>query len=168
MKEFYAYIKEETDYEESVFSFKTNTGSVYSVSFDPHFYSDKINSFPILLENGVALVISIQHKGEYIGEDKLIGNTIVKIVYDYLKDCYNNIVLLYHCDYVDGRQKARNKKFEQWYKNSEIEKDFEHYPIEIEVDNISYFVGCFACKENPKKDDVYDEFISFAMEINSK
>jgi hypothetical protein len=106
-------------------------------------------------------------------QDQKIGETISKIVFDFIDEHGNEVVLLYHCDFADGKQKGRDKIFKAWYENSSIKEGMVRKRIEIREikengESIDYYMGYITSDLNPLKEDVESEFSLFAEKFSGK
>lgn len=104
----YKFIKSGKDYE-----FFTAYGTAYAVSFSPaSAYFE--NSHPVI--NFIHRIDIVQmDTGPYNWQDLLISITVAEIVNDFF-EADNRNVLFYICDPKDGRVKARQRKFDYWYR----------------------------------------------------
>ena len=171
IKDFYSYTQEKDDEDIISYSFLTSNGSLYFVYFDPYHYVKYVNDYPNLLNPGFGFGFGRAHKASGVWrQDALIGETIAKIVSDFIAEYGNEVVLLYHCEYLDGKQKARNKVFHDWYNDSQI-KDavikkglvvnlFDREGIETD-----YFVGYLTSCHNKNSTQVEEEFSVFAEKL---
>jgi hypothetical protein len=104
----YKFIKSGKDYE-----FFTAYGTAYAVSFNPaSSYFD--TSHPV--RNFIHRIdIAQMDTGPYNRQDLLTGITVAEIVNDFF-EADNRNVLFYICDPKDGRMKARQRKFDYWFR----------------------------------------------------
>ena len=98
--------------------------------------------------------------------DSKIKRTIEAIICDFYKDKPEG-VLLYHCDYTDGRQDKRSKKFERWYHDSSARAQIKKHEITIVLQNehVTHYIGYLYSHENKNIESVQHEFESFAAEL---
>lgn len=101
-------------------------------------------------------------KGIKLVQDLRIAETLATSMKDVLSLRKNAI--LYICDKSDGKQAARNKLFDKWYKNYSWEMVEKHdgklvYPNSPESEYVSLIVNT----ENPYANNVVEAF-SFIME----
>lgn len=168
---FYPYILEEDDDDVICYSFITSCGSIYVVYFDPYQYIEHVENYPNLLSSGFGFGFNRMIRSKTISNiDILIYHTISKIISDFLESCHPNTVLLYHCDYKDGKQKGRNKIFNNWYNKSSLKTSFikRSIPIYITSENedvTDYYVGYLTSVNNSNKELIEDEFSLFAENI---
>lgn len=95
-----------------VFEFYTSFGAAYSVVFVPgsayfttdHTAKDFIYSVDIKLLN----------PGPYNHYDFVIGITVAEIFFHFFSSDERRIIF-YICDPVDGKMKARKRKFDCWF-----------------------------------------------------
>ena len=110
---------------------------------------------------------------ELIGGDKMgkiptdirVEITIIQALRDFFRNHQN--VLLFVCDSVDGKHKARNRTFNRWYSKHKT-SDF------IKLDGYVFdgyneiFNSIIFKKNHPLKERLIDEFIQTNKEYNSK
>jgi hypothetical protein len=124
-----------------------------------------------LLKYGYAFGFFRTYKsGEGWKNDPLIGETISKIIRDFISTHGPEVVLLYHCDYSDRKQKGQDKTFERWYQNSAVNHQFIKKRIEVDIVNnqgiqTEYFIGYLTSCDNPGKLVVEIEFARFAESL---
>ena len=104
----YKFIKSGKDYE-----FFTAYGAAYAVSFAlVGGYFDTLHPLKDFLYR---IDIAQMNTGPYNRQDMLTGITVAEIVNDFFETDNRN-VLFYICDPKDGRMKARQRKFDYWYR----------------------------------------------------
>ena len=172
IRDFYSYIQEQDDDDVISYSFLTSHGLLYYVYFDPYEYNDHIGRYPHLLNSGYGFGFHRMSKGKGWINDPKTGETISKIIFDFIEDRGNDVVLLYHCDYSDAKQKGRDKIFNNWYTKSKIKKaiikkSVKVSQIEENGKETDYFMGYLTTIENPKKEEVEIEFTTFAENLVS-
>lgn len=172
IQDFYSYIQEEDDKDVISYSFLTSHGSLYYVYFDPYQYTEHTEKYPNLLNFGYGFGFHrISRQKEWVYDSK-IGETISKIVFDFIEEYGNRVVLLYHCDFADKKQKGRDKIFHNWYENSKIKESIIKERIKInQVDNngkeVDFFLGYLTARKNDKYKEVGNEFSIFAEALAS-
>lgn len=94
---------------------------------------------------------------------------------DFIEEFGNEIILLYHCDYHDGKQAKRNNLFKQWY--CEAKETFQVYmedtvitAVDEEGNSImANYLGFLIVESNPNKLAIQQEFHSVKSDlINEK
>jgi hypothetical protein len=94
--------------------------------------------------------------------DLRIVETLVTSMRDVLKSRKN--VVLYICDSKDGKQAARSKLFDKWYKNYSWEKVKKHDgKLKSPNNPDSEYVSLIVNTENPYSENIVQAF-SFIME----
>jgi len=171
--DFYSYTQEEDDGDVISYSFITSNGSLYYVYFDPYQYIKYTDVYPHLLRFGYAFGFQRSVKGHGWLSDTKIGSTISKIIFDFIQENGNEVVLLYHCDYADKKQKGRDKIFNEWYENSEIKHAFIKKRVEVNITNDKgnendYYVGYLTSINNHHSINVENEFSMFAEKLVDK
>ena len=141
--------------------FYSTNGAVYAVSFDESGYDKYLNEYPNLFKSGYALgffqVTLPIHK---IIKDPLLFNTIENIIEEFVTRIGNDIVLLYHCDYSDGRQSQRDKLFRDKFEKSLLKDKFaiSRYELYIPETDTKQYMGYITSINNPNIKMVELEF----------
>jgi hypothetical protein len=141
--------------------FTSSNGSVYSVSFNSNEYDKYTELYPHLFTYGYSFGFFRMTKPvNRVKEDELIFSTIEAIVIDFCNKIGNEIVLLYHCDYKDGRQSFRDKLFRDKFEASLNRDGFkrDRYELYIPEKDESHYMGYITPVSNPKIDLVQLEF----------
>jgi hypothetical protein len=78
--------------------------------------------------------------------------------------------LLYYCDHADGKQKGRDRIFQEWYeslqiKNIVIKKRIEVKGVLVGGKKTNLYVGYLTSIKNPQRQDVENDFFLFAEDI---
>jgi len=135
----YKFIKSGKDYE-----FFTAYGTAYAVSFViAEAYFDTLHP----VKDFILRIDIVQlDTGPYNRQDLLTGITVAEIVNDFFGDDSRN-VLFYICDPKDGRMKARQRKFDYWFRlfNSNCNRII----ADISTKNIGVQVVFIFEKNNP-------------------
>lgn len=102
-------LQQKSDY---LYFFVTDTGIQYAIEFLP---LNEIFSYQNYIQiDAFLLNINVSSKITYIPFDPSVAETIAKLVNDFLQDTSKCCV--FNCDTSDGRQAARYRKFDFWYK----------------------------------------------------
>lgn len=163
----YDYFKEQTDDGSVVYLFEAGEGVFYTITFDINLYANHLDRFPYLLQNGYGLSIYPQN-GKKSSPKTAV--TIKAILADFLEAEDKEAFLLYHCDYKDGKQEARNKLFQSWYAQESKEKnEYYKYSLEVEIDMINevvtHYIGFISKIENKGKEKAIEEFEQFSVDL---
>jgi len=166
----YSYYVED-DGEEIVYNF-TTTEATYSVYFRPNEYTKYLESYPHLLRAAYGFgFFQFPHtSGSKIRPDAKIQYTIDTIILDFFSTQDNNTVLLYHCDYSDGRQDSRSCKFKKWYSSSSARATIKKHEINIETkdgkgDITNHYIGYLSPYVNSEIDIAHQEFDDFSATL---
>jgi len=170
IRDFYSYIQEEDDQDLISYYFLTDRGDYYYVYFDPYQYDGYIDSYPNLLGLGFGFGFHRVSKQEGWTADPKIGDTISNIVLHFIRERTNEVVLLYHCEYGDKKQRGRDKIFQDWYNNSAIKdtiikKRLQVSQIERDGKETNIYMGYLTPDKNNKKNEVEQEFTLFAEKL---
>lgn len=170
MNEFHSYYREQQGDSRVDYTFDSNlTKKIYNVSFDPNSFSDYTEKFPTLLSNSyvVAVYNKLFQTGVPISEDERVGNTIVKIIAEFLASLPDDAVLIYHCDSSDDKQSYRHVLFEKWKERRDVKDKYLNEVIEVEIPQgdktISHYLGYITKETNANVKEISDEFGSFCF-----
>ena len=150
----------------------TNNNIIYNISFDVSLYSNYLDSYPCLLQNGYGLGffpdnIEAKSKKKF---DPLVSSTIESITVDFISSFGHDVFILYHCESNDGKQASRAKLFEKWYSNSAyIDKMFKH-GLEVEIMTkddgpIYHYIGFITQQTNKNIGNAIIELESFSVDL---
>ncbi|WP_145959412.1 DUF6169 family protein [Flavipsychrobacter stenotrophus] len=140
------------------------------VYFDPYQYVDHIDNYPALLRLGYGFGFQRMSIPNTFDADPLVGKTISRIIFDFIEERSNEVVLLYHCEYIDKKQKGRDRIFQEWYDNSPakelvIKKRIEINQTDSSGNRISFFMGYLVSGKNRNKLKIDEEFSTFADKL---
>jgi hypothetical protein len=165
--DFYSFIREE-DAEGLAYFFTTNENLTYSVYFNISEYSNLLEAYPVLLQEGYAFGFFCKNGTEY-KHDPLIFPTILKILSDFYTEKGPNSVLLYHCDSHDSRHPSRNRLFQLWYRTAKNHQPIYKYSLKIEVNNNQvtqeYYMGFICLDDNKYLTILQEEFDRFSANL---
>jgi hypothetical protein len=165
---FYSFLAEFDDQDGSVsYTFTAKTGTDYRVYFYPaKDYSDYVVPYRFLSEFGFICGITKVAPNEFKIEpfDVCIKETVKQIFIDFIHQFGDKVILLYHCDYHDGRQHKRNSLFRQWH--SEVKERIAIYMEDTEISTVNAdgnpiltnYLGFFILEVNPNKEAIKAEF----------
>jgi hypothetical protein len=169
VEDFYSYQQEESEDGSYTYTFITNQRLVYAIEFSVSEYSDYLDSFPTLLENGYSFSIfqfpvevGIQEKRKF---DPKVSNTVFVIVSKHFEVAGPESVLLFFCDTLNNLQRCRHILFNRWYNESYLNKDFVKQSLAVEIIQeppINHYIGYLAMKNNSSLPLIQDEFDSFS------
>lgn len=172
MDDFYSYQQEETEDGSYNYTFITNNQIIYAILFNVSEYSDHLNSFPTLLENGFSFSVfrieTVVGKDERKKFDHKISNTIFRIVSNHFKIAGSESVLLFYCDTADELQRCRHILFNKWYKESNLSEEFIKESLEVEIlqdPPVKHYIGYLAKNNNPSLNLLQEEFNAFSMHM---
>ncbi len=172
VNDFYSYTQEVDEDDIVSYSFRTGA-SIYYVYFDPYQYASYVEKYPNLLTLGFGFGFNRINTNSLSTStrDHKIGVTISKIVFDFIQERGDKVVLLYHCDFQDEKQKGRDRIFNEWYESSEIKdnifKQRLHITVEYEDRTSDLFMGYLTSAKNENKDAVDCEFMTFGQNLAS-
>lgn len=171
---FYSYLQEEDDNDLITYSFRTAKGSLYYVYFNPYEYNNYTHQYPYLLRLGFGFGFFRTYRATTDRlPDPIVGLTISRIVMDFIEEKGNDVVLLYHCDHTDGKQKGRDKIFVEWHNLSGNKNKITMNRVQITREDTNgkkteLFIGYLTPTRNPNMSEVEEEFSLFGANIISK
>lgn len=155
-------INENSPYEvtlegENSYAFTTDYGIEYEFGFIEDFMLgiENVYQFFLMPKNGVS-----RHK------DPKIILTVYALLEEFFSD--GNLILDYICDTSDGRQEARNRLFEHWYKTNPRKIGFTLEHIIAVYDNVSYYAAVIMRNDNPRYSEIMDAINAFTKNIGDK
>jgi hypothetical protein len=162
----YTYSRDE-EAEDQVSYFFFTDNHIYTVVFDPYQYSSYTDEYPTLLNNGIGLSFFRFDNNNIVKqkEDPKIASTICQILKDYLAEQTADVVLLYHCDHKDHKQKGRSILFSKWNTKHNPDNRMIKREIEFDHDGRKYYLGYITSTKNDLHEKVDSEFDTFAMNI---
>lgn len=152
--------------------FITNSGVVYyAYIIGAPEYLDEFESFEYLNKYGYVFGFSPQEdfeKDDKQYHDPLIRPTICHIILDFMRR-FEKVVLIYHCDAADGKQRQRNIAFSQWFNAHQGIQPIHKNKLQLEVQLIDgtirkEYLGYFASCSDTEIEMADREFKQFARE----
>ncbi len=174
---FYSFSSEHNDDGSVAYIFSTKTYTQYRVYFYPaKDYSIYITAYKFLSEFGFICGITKVEPNELKNEplDLLIKETVKLIFIDFINQSGENVILLYHCDYEDGKQHKRNNLFKLWHR--EIAKRISIYLEDTDITQLdedgqplhTNYLGFLILNSNPNKGDIQTEFHKVKIDLISE
>lgn len=96
--------------------------------------------------------------------DNNIKLTLISIIQRFFEN--KNHVLTFVADISDLKQKARNRLFEIWKNEYDLNEEFEKYDIEIKTDDESYYSSMVIHKDNIHKVEYKKSFLQTTDELS--
>lgn len=136
-----------TEIENGTFIFETDNEVLYKVQFEEDFPIGDCETYQFYITN-------VHHA--HAKFDIKIKYTILAILDEFFKA--NGAVVLYVCDTGDGRQKGRSLLFYRWFNEADIRERFTILTGMIVDEDIENYFGILIEKNNPKYQQVVDDF----------
>jgi Family of unknown function (DUF6169) len=140
------------------YTFNTESRVTYEVEFRPTPYLfDEGSAF---LHHVVELIIrvSVNSVNQYPALDKRVAMAISDSVADYFKT-RSEAIAIYVCDSSDGRQAARKRKFDDWFRYFNQAEFIKHdLPVTDKKDGVVYYNSIILKANNPFRADIVNEF----------
>ena len=164
---YYSYFKDTSSDGSIAYLFSTEDNIIYTIFFDAIMYTTYLDHFPNLLQNGFGIGISAEPKP--LIKDSKVSKTIIEIIFDFFSNENKESIILYHCDYIDGKQHLRNRIFEGWHNMANIENRIFRYSLNVDIPdaNIIHYIGFLCIKNNEFKEDAINEFAEFSVDLVS-
>jgi Family of unknown function (DUF6169) len=148
------------------YRFQTDKGIYYSVEFsEGSFYFSNFPNYLSVFE----FSISVPTLGENFSPplDHRVEATVVEILRAFFSNHKNSIV--YTCESIDNRQKARQRKFDRWFnQNIQYVPELEKYDAVIKYDDLEIISALIVHINNPKKDELVNIFLNQIEEYRNK
>jgi Family of unknown function (DUF6169) len=141
-------------YNDGKYSFLTDNSVVYNVEFTDgsYYFFDLPADVPVFELNIKALNAAESIIQPY---DKRVEITIVNILSKFFDDNKNS--LIYVCNNLDNRERARSRKFNSWF-NKNATFSVEKYDINFTMHNIIILASLIVHTENIRKDELIKRF----------
>jgi len=146
------------------YSFVTDQGLRYLLYFleDTSLFKE----FPLLNGNAFWFNIdNIEGSHDTAVEDERVAVTVFEVLFKFFAQQEN--VAIFVCDSVDGRQRARKRKFDQWFfklnNGSLIKENGNVLSAELE-----YYSGMILHRNNPHLSMFLEAFRDLHTEMNNK
>ena len=164
---YYSYFKDTSSDGSIAYLFSTEDNIIYTISFDAIMYTTYLDHFPNLLQNGFGIGISAELKPSK--KDFKVSKTIIEIIFDFISNENKDSIILYHCDYIDGEQRLRNRIFEGWHNIANVENRIFRYSLKVDIPdaNIIHYIGFLCINNNKFKEDAINEFAEFSVDLVS-
>jgi hypothetical protein len=154
----YLFVKNDNFY-----TFFTDFTIVYEVAFVKTYYFE---DFPIMGNHVFEIVIESMPKSTSSIDPK-IGPTIANIINHFL-DTPDKIIV-FNCDVSDRKEKARNRKFDQWFRqfshNLYTKLDSQFYD---EDSQLTYFSSLIMRNDNLNAYAINEAFYELFGRLNNK
>jgi hypothetical protein len=150
-----------------LYAFKTSSGTLYNVYFRPNEYDKYVDNFPNLLTNYYGFgFFRLSRVVDTPEKDPKVFITISKIITDFLSTQPLDVILLYHCDHVDGKQGGRERIFSRWYEASTHKQHIIKHSVHLLLNApnetaTSYYMGYLTATTNPLLKEIQSEFDLF-------
>lgn len=136
----------------NAYTFHTEKGIKYQVAFygvgNIHF-----SEYPDIANLLYEISFTPDPDSQYNGKDNKVSMTVVDIVQTVLR---NGKVIMFICDSIDGREKARNKLFGTWF--AKHGSGFEKQDMEILTDDCNYYYSLIVAANHPNKSTILKAF----------
>jgi Family of unknown function (DUF6169) len=134
-------------YRANKYFFETDNSVAYSVEFTDgvHYFLNLPAHIPVF-EFNIKVLSAVDTFGKPY--DKRVEATIVEILSTFFSQNKNS--LIYICDNLDNRQRARRRKFDGWFKKSNSTV-VEKYDIDFTVYDMQILASFMVHTQNPDK-----------------
>ena len=148
------YIFKTQKNKENEYVFVTNYGIQYSIEIEDgssYFLSFK----PYLSVYELSIDISNVEQVLFAPYDRRTEVTILSIVKAFFQDHTNSII--YVCDSVDGKHRARNRKFDMWFSRNN-DGTLEKYDLDFSTEGMEILASLIVHIDNPFKEELIQLF----------
>ena len=130
-------------------SFITDSGIIYTATFlDASYHFEDVSNI---------YEFNLYPNREASSTDSRVGLTVVYIIEIFFQNSQN--VLLYICESLDRRHKARKRKFDGWFKRFANDA-FQKHDFELCVEDIEILISIILTKDNPNQNDLFTAFLA--------
>ena len=148
----------------TLFSFATDQALVYEVNF-AQFDNITININDDLIEIENFQLVVYLVSGTEASTDEKVGATVCNAVAIFF-DEDDTRILSYVCNFVDDRQAARRRKFDQWYNQFGFSSNINKVDETVTIDTYQYLVTLLVSKNHPYQSAIEAEFLRSANLLN--
>jgi hypothetical protein len=149
----------------NAYSFQTNAGHNYLITFKPTPYLFEFNPEFANDTFEFSIVLAENETHKIVAQDVATSVTIAEIVNDFYSN-YEGYITIYICDSSDGKQHIRNRKFNSWFNYF---KGTEYIKIDkafIDSDGGSFPVSLILKSNNPYRTKIFDAFTTMIEGYN--
>jgi Family of unknown function (DUF6169) len=143
----YPYEKHGSDYE-----FVSDTNIDFTISF-----SDGSTQFFNLPEYIPVFDLAIYSPSNQAPFDVRVSATVIAILKDFFQERSNSII--YTCENLDGRHRARSRKFSAWFDKAN-DGQFQKVNLDFDIEGIEVLSSLIVHIENPFKKEIIDIFLN--------
>ena len=141
----------------NTFVFYTKFGVKLTIGF--------VEDYTFSEENVYQFFILSEETSSKVGKDVDVMATITAVVEEFFKD--TSAVLVYVCDYKDGREAARNRKFQSWFNLYEHKSSYTFLPEQIVVDS-AFYASMIIHNNHPHYQNVVNCYADFVDGLRNK
>jgi hypothetical protein len=153
-----------------IYAFESNNYG-YKATFDKYIYTDVVSPYTHLGEStSFNLESKLFDDASDSGFDRRVGITVKNIICQHFElDSENTSdkIVLYHCNWADGRQDKRQMKFNRWYEYSTLKSQLIHETISINIQNKMQHLGFLCHQLNPYYSEILAEFLHMVERIRT-
>lgn len=147
------------------YDFETDFGITVNVYFSigEYIFPKYVNISQLTYNFGI-------QTSEPVKADPKVHKTVIYILYSHFTVKPESI-LFWTCDGMDGREKARDRKFDGWFANcrdQEFVKLNSIFVIEVEDIPISTYASVLYLKDNPFATEIEDAFNNLESDFGDK
>lgn len=139
------------------YSFVTDSGVLYAVSFVPDDMIRSADSYQFIIGNV---------NGKKSPRDNKLKVTILAIIEEFFAT--NQDALLYICETSDGKQKMRNRLFDYWFQACEQKGKYTMLSTNFVEDGEENYAAVIIKNDNPDMPKVMAEFSEAISQLSTK
>ena len=137
------------------FQFRTKQGRGYTVGY----VAEELLSFKGIYQ---FFIQSDSHRTNDIN----VFATIISIIEVYFES--GGLALTYICDIRDGKQSARNRLFNKWFRDYPFNHDYFLENRKIAIEDTDYYISIVIRKDEPLCSSIIAEFIDEIARLDSE
>ena len=145
--------------------FETNEGIIYEIVFKSTPYLFELENTEIL-ENTFEFSILLKYNpnSKLPSNDKKIGATVVAVFIDFYSR-RNKAISVYICESADGKELARKRKFDQWFREYNNDTFIKVDKNLVDKNNNLFPVSLIILKSNPYEEEIFKAFVQLSLNI---
>lgn len=142
---------------ENAYSFVTDSGVLYAISFVPDDMIRSAESYQFIIGNV---------NGKKSPRDNKLKDTILAIIEEFFST--NQAALLYICETTDGKQKMRSRLFDYWFQACGQKGKYTMLSTNFVEDGEENYAAVIIKNDNPDMPKVMAEFSEAINKLSTK
>ena len=140
---------------ENAYFFETENGVGYRVALaNGAFYFENLPPYLTVFE--LSIEVTNDANTIFIPTDKRVEDTLIQILTAFFEDNTNSLV--YICDSIDGKHRARHRKFDSWFQRNRL-PFLEKHDVAFQTEDFEVLASLIVHKSNPSRLELVQIFL---------